>query len=96
MRTWRLGDTPLRSESDALGCEHRIVLSYASGPRDGRFVRAITTGEKRPPKQGEYYLSGAIPVAYRAPNDLGSAYMICRLVAVKRSTITHEFVVQVA
>lgn len=95
MKTWRVGDTPKRSESEALGCEHRIVTDYASPSRDGRFVRAITTGEKRPPKQGEYYLSGAIPMAYRAPNDLGSAYLICRLVAVQRDTITKEFVVQI-
>ena len=25
--------------------------------------------DKRPPKRGEHYLSGAIPAAYLAPND---------------------------
>jgi hypothetical protein len=31
--------------------------------------RYVKTGEFRAPKKGEYYLSGAIPCAYRAPND---------------------------
>jgi hypothetical protein len=31
---------------------------------------------KRPPRKGEYYLSGAIPAAYIAPNDLTTAYLI--------------------
>lgn len=31
----------------------------------------------RPPKRGEFYLSGAIPEAYRAPNDLsGDSFVI--------------------
>lgn len=30
----------------------------------------------RKPLKGEYYLSGAIPKAYRAPNDLLSPYWI--------------------
>lgn len=92
MKTWRLGDTPPRSESERLGVEHRLVTSWESN-RDGRFLRAALAGEKRAPKKGEWYLSGARPVAYRAPNNLSSSYHICRLVAVQRSTITNEFVV---
>lgn len=34
------------------------------------------SGEFRAPKKGEWYLSGAIPCAYQAPNDLLSAYHI--------------------
>lgn len=30
----------------------------------------------RCPKKGEYFLSGAIPVAYKAPNDLSTEYFI--------------------
>lgn len=30
----------------------------------------------RTPKKGEYFLSGAIPVAYYAPNDLTTEYWI--------------------
>lgn len=45
-----------------------------------RSVRAVWTGEKRPPKRGEWYLSGAIVEAYRAPNDLSTPFHIARLV----------------
>lgn len=38
------------------------------------------TGEKRPPRRGEFYLSGAIVEAYRAPNDLDTPYHIAVLV----------------
>ena len=41
---------------------------------------AINTGIKRPPKKGEYYLSGSTPMAYRAPNDLGQAYLIAEII----------------
>ena len=34
--------------------------------------------EFRPPKKGEFYLSGAIVTAYRAPNDLSTAFRIVR------------------
>ena len=30
----------------------------------------------RPPRRGEYYLSGAIVEAWRAPNDLTTAYHV--------------------
>lgn len=32
----------------------------------------------RPPKKGEFYLSGAIIAAYRAPNDLSTSYHVVR------------------
>jgi len=38
----------------------------------------VATGEFRPPKKGERYLSGAIPCAYVAPNNLSIAYPIAR------------------
>jgi hypothetical protein len=40
--------------------------------------RYIRTGEYRPPRAGEYYLSGAVPTAYRAPNDLSDHFYIMR------------------
>lgn len=30
----------------------------------------------RPPKKGEFYLSGAIVQAWRAPNDLSASYQV--------------------
>lgn len=46
--------------------------------------RYIATGEFRAPKRGEFYLSGAIVQAYRAPNDLTSAYHIAKPVLMKK------------
>ena len=31
---------------------------------------------RRPPKKGEYYVSGALPMAYKARGDLSTAYTI--------------------
>lgn len=50
---------------------------------DRQDIRAIATGEHRPPKAGEWYLSGAVVEAYHAPNDLGTAYHIAKLVRVE-------------
>ena len=47
-------------------------------------VMATRTFEFRPPKKGEWYLSGALITAYRAPNDLGTPYHIAKLVVVKK------------
>lgn len=46
-------------------------------------IRYVWTGEKRPPKNGEYYLSGAIIEAYKAPNDLSQSFHIAKPVKVK-------------
>ena len=62
------------------------LYPVASGeriPRDlGRrsYVRARATGEQRPPRRGEWYLSGAIVEAYRARNDLTQTFHIATLV----------------
>jgi hypothetical protein len=47
------------------------------GLRTRRFVR---TGEFREPRAGEWYLSGAIPEAWRAPNALSTKFHILRQV----------------
>ena len=52
-----------------------------------RDVRAIRTGEFRCPKKGEWYVSGAVPEAYMAPNDLSMEFHIAKLVKVKTTVI---------
>ena len=42
-------------------------------------VRAIATGEFRPPRKGEWFLSGSYIEAYRAENDLPAEYHIAQL-----------------
>lgn len=44
-----------------------------------KFTHAVMTGEFRPPRKGEWYISGAIPAAYRARNDLSTPYHIAIL-----------------
>jgi hypothetical protein len=65
---YRLGDNPSINERESLG--------FKPGA-------AVYTGEKRPPRKGEWYLSGALVEAYRAPNDLTAAYHIAQLVRAK-------------
>jgi len=48
--------------------------------------KAIKTGEYRAPKKGEWYLSGAIPEAWKAKNDLSSKYFILKIVKVEKLT----------
>lgn len=60
-------DQPSRAELARLGAGRKSQL------------QAVATGENRPPKAGEWYLSGAIVEAYRAPNDLTTPFPIARL-----------------
>ena len=45
-----------------------------------RLTHYVATGEFRAPRKGEYYLSGAIIGAYRAPNDFTQKYWLARAV----------------
>jgi hypothetical protein len=83
--TYPVGDYVTREERAALS----IDLSKLAWPE----VRAEWTGEKRAPKAGEWYLSGAVITAYRAPNDLSIPYHIACLVRVQKhtvETVTHR------
>lgn len=53
---------------------------------DKNKYRVKATGEFRPPKNGEWYLSGAIVEAYRAHVDLSTPYHIGKLVSGKTVT----------
>jgi hypothetical protein len=52
--------------------------TFSSPDAPGRYAY---TGDFRAPKKGEFYLSGAIVSAYRAPNDLAQKFHIARLVS---------------
>lgn len=41
-------------------------------------IKVQGIGEFRPPRKGEYFLSGARVCGYRAPNDLSTSYWIAR------------------
>ena len=53
-------------------------------------IKAIKINEFRAPKSGEWYISGAIPEAYRAYTDYNeeSKYQIAKLVRTKTITET--------
>jgi len=94
-KLYRLADRMNRKERKRFNCDDSPNAKYPSlytGPapeqRDGFYVMAILTGSVREPRKGEWYLSGARPMAYRAPNNLSTRYGILRLVKIKRSTIT--------
>lgn len=62
------------------------VVDHIPNKKDAQHsdFRGKLTGEFRPPKKGEWYLSGAIPECYRAPNDLTQAFHIIKLVKIER------------
>lgn len=68
--------------AECSGIDHATRQALGNG-----LIMAVLTGEKRQPLQGEWFLSGAIPEAYRAFNDLAEEYLIVRLVRVKTRTI---------
>ena len=83
MTLYKIGDPLNRDESKALGLRRDNMAHIWGEPsKSGRYARAVRTYEFRSPKAGEWYLSGAIPTAYRAPNDLSSEFHIMSLVAV--------------
>jgi hypothetical protein len=59
-------------------CKGVLYTKKAKGFIGGRWVWVIPTGEVRPPRKGEYYLSGAMPAAYQAGYDFNTPYMIGR------------------
>ena len=68
---------------DYLNIEERKrfgVLDKQSLSQNHFLIKAVYAKEKRCPKKGEWYLSGARVHAYRAPNDLTSIYHIAKLV----------------
>lgn len=94
MKTYRLGDRLTRAEAEACGVERDSIAHHlwGQGLKDGKYVAAIKTTEFRAPKAGEWYLSGAEPLAYRAPNDLTTPFRIMRLAVVERRTVVTETV----
>jgi len=59
--------------------EHRKTYPILDRHPEG-VSYAVRSGEFRAPRKGEFYISGAIPAAYRAPNDLTMKFQIARLV----------------
>jgi len=82
----QLSSTALYPVMDGLS-KAEVQKFNAKHPWSPGNVRAVATGEKRCPKAGEWFLSGAVPGAYRAPNNLSAEYHIARLIRVSRQVI---------
>lgn len=52
------------------------LLNFVDGPGGIASKWTYTVVGTRRPSKGEFYVSGAIPEAYRARNDLTTEYMI--------------------
>ena len=84
-----IADVPKPSEREALtaalnaGAVSRWKKRWRVKQNIDHEYMVETTGEKRCPKAGEWYVSGAIPEGYRAEKDLSSPCMIARLVVVE-------------
>lgn len=85
-QAYPLGDPLTLAEQEKCGVK-------GEHPQRQAGIMAVWTGEKRPPKKGERYLSGAIVVAYLAPNDLTQPFQIARLVKVE--TETRQIIIEV-
>ena len=82
MKFYPLQDPINEGEASALGLSSDAEWR-AFHQRD---IRAVSTKGHRNPRKGEWYLSGAVPAAYRAPNDFtgeNMRYDIARLVRVR-------------
>ena len=91
MKTYRLADTMTREECDHFGVPRTFSRQYAPAGRDGEFICAILIDKFAAPKAGEWFLSGALPVAYRTANDLSVEYHILKLVKVKRESLIRSY-----
>lgn len=87
-----LAEDPLQAECDALGISRWPMMHKKK--KDGLQLRAILTGEERAPNQNEWYLSGAIPEAYRAPYSLTQVFHICKLVLVQVTTVREVTIIK--
>jgi hypothetical protein len=90
LKHYRLTDPLTQTDLDKLGLTRKDVgIGMPEWRRDYGPVRAVPTDEFRPPRAGEWYLSGATPTAWRAPNDLSTPYRILRLVRMQKVKIEY-------
>ena len=69
---------------------HKKVYALGDKYYQNPKARFVLTEAFRKPKKGEYYLSGAMPQVYKAPNDLSMEFRIVRPVKVKLISIYVE------
>lgn len=80
-KIYPLYDSLTNEEKERLQVKENNPVFYSLGKLPYR-VGVKYTGEKRKPKKGEWYLSGACVAGYRAMNDLSTEYHIAELIKV--------------
>jgi len=88
-KTYPIVDLPKREIRKKFGFKGIFMRSPT------KEIRAVLTGEKRAPKKGEWYLSGAIPAGYTAPNDFSTEYCILKLVLVETAVVETQTIIDV-
>lgn len=97
MKIYPTGDTISNDDLISIGVkplniDRRLSLTYGKGVlvADGKLIKmgVIKTDEYRNVKKNEWYISGAIPTAYRAPNDLGMKFRIGKLIKYEEKVYT--------
>ena len=73
---------PLRDYHPAQKFRPLSIISHQDNS-----IRAIFSGEKRKPKKGEWFLSGAEIEAYQAKCDLDTVYHIAKIVRVETKIV---------
>jgi len=65
-------------------------IAYAMTPTNGKHVKAFWSGQYRPPKKGEWYLSGCegYEHAYRAKANFDQSFFIMRIALAENKTVT--------
>ena len=80
---FRLAECPSSGETGGLSFDERY---------HGNLIVAVKSGEFRPPKRDEWYLSGAIPEGYKAKNNLSTPFHILKLARLGVQTVVTETV----
>jgi len=70
----------------------RIDELRKENPGSTFVIKFKPTGEYRKPKKREYFLSGSVIEAYKAPNDLSSQYHIAEPVIAQISSEIKEVI----
>lgn len=85
VRLYPLSDPAFRTETDSMGLQiiSTFANKYLHKESNSECNLYVIATEFREPKEGEWYISGAIPEAYKAPNNLSQKYWCGKLVAVK-------------
>ena len=95
---YNLGDPVPKDQSAALGAPTSLshtplqwqTSRWLSKEHGWVRIMAKKTDEKRAPKKWEWYISGALPTAYLARNDLSTEFLIAKLVRVRQTTLFEE------